>query len=994
MSNFRIAVACAVLGFAAVAQPSRANAQSLAQSYSSLTYRAIGPAIAGGRVTAAAGSDRDPQLYYVGGADGGVFKSTNGGASWAPVFDRQPVAAIGVIAVDPQNSNIVWVGTGEANPRNDAASGDGVWYSRDGAQSWTHAGLDDAGAVSSISIDPRASSTLVVGVLGQEYRNSTTRGIYRTTDGGAHWSRSLFVGPSTGVSDVVRLPRRPATLFAGLWEFRRQPWTMTSGGPSGGIYRSDDGGASWRRLSGIGLPGGLTGRIGLTASGNYVYARIQSKVGFIWRSADGGAHWQRMPASEFVGARGFYFSRVFADPSNALHLINLEGVASVSTNGARSFTQTILTTGYDFHYAWWSSDGRRILVACDEGVVISHDGGAHWVQPYDLPFAQVYHVGLDRVLPYYHVCIGLQDNDSWCAPQSVPNLVGVLNRDWITVAPGDGMWSVFDPLDQNLLWSTETNTSSGQLYLTDFRTGQQIFVSPVARLTFGVAPSAQAYRFNWDAPIAFSSGGAQALVGGNVLFASSDRGQTWKVLSPDLTRDDRAKQTVSGGPIQLDMSDAETYDTIMYVATTDSDPGVIWAGTDDGLVQLTRDGGQHWRDVTPRDMPQWARVMGMDVGHAGAGTVYVAADGHMSGDDRPHLFVTDDFGATWRSISGDLPPDLIVRSIREDPKNPDLLYAGTGRGVWVSFDRGVHWNDMRLNMPASAVYDLEIQPDQNDLVVGTHGRGVWILDDLSPLQQLAALHSRSVALLAPRTAYRMFAVAPINTSIYSPQTSVPDNIFVGQNAPDGAIINYYFAAASRTAPSIDVADSAGRVVRHMTGGAVPNHLGINRAVWNLHEDGPVPWNNSINKGIEPHDGAEAVPGTFTVTLHADGHDEHATVAVKQDPRDPSSFATYHERHDILAQLFAELSGVDEMLNVDDTMHPMPPGVAAIRAQLTNAPAFDEDNISRPPGLRERLLDLISQFSTSFQAPTASQLDEAAALKLEYDRLDTLMLHQR
>jgi len=986
MSTIRSTVVCAVLGFAFLAYQPPAHAQSLAQAYSSLKYRAIGPAIAGGRVTATAGSDRDPQLYYVGGADGGVFKSTNGGASWAPVFDRQPVAAVGVITIDPQNPNTVWVGTGEANPRNDAASGDGVWYSRDGAQTWTHAGLDDAGAVSSISIDPRASNTVVVGALGQEFRDSTTRGIYRTTDGGAHWSRTLFVGPSTGVSDIIRLPGRPQAMFAGLWEFRRQPWTMTSGGRSGGIYRSDDGGASWRRLTGIGLPAGLTGRIGLTASGSYVYARIQSKEGFIWRSADSGAHWQRMPASEFVGARGFYFSRVFADPSNPLHLLNLEGVASVSTDGARSFTQTVLTTGYDFHYAWWSKDGRRILIGCDEGVVISHDAGAHWAQPYDLPFAQVYHVGLDRVVPYYHVCIGLQDNDSWCGPQSVPNLVGVLNRDWTTVAPGDGMWSVFDPLDQNLLWSTETNTSSGQLFLTDFRTGQQIFVSPIARLTFGVPPSVLAYRFNWDAPIAFSSSGAQALVGGNVLFASRDRGQTWKVLSPDLTRDDKQKQTVSGGPIQLDMSDAETYDTIMYVATTARDPGVIWAGTDDGLVQLTRDGGQHWRNVTPPDMPQWARVMGMDVGSGNAGTVYVAADGHMSGDDRPHVFVTDDFGATWRSITGDLPADLFVRSIREDPKNPDLLYAGTRRDVWVSFDRGAHWNDMRLNMPASAVYDLEIQPDQNDLVVGTHGRGVWILDDLSPLQQLTVAQSSAVALFAPRTAYRMFSVAPINTSIYSPLTAVPDNIFVGQNAPDGAIVNYYLSAASRTAPSMDVADSLGHVVRHMTGSAVPIHAGINRAVWNLHEDGPVLWNDSINKDIEPHDGAEVVPGTYTVTIHADGHDEHATVAVKQDPRDPSSFAQYQQRHDILAQLTTELSGVDSMLNTIDAKHPMRASYAAIKEQLTNAPAFDEDNISRPPGLRERLLDLLSQFSTSYQAPTASQLEEAATLKGQYDGL--------
>ncbi len=581
----------------------------------------------------------------------------------------------------------------------------------------------------------------------------------------------------------------------------------------------------------------------------------------------------------------------------------------MSTDGARSFKQTVLSAGYDFHFAWWSGDGTRIILASDEGVIISHDGGAHWVQPYDLPFAQVYHVGLDGVAPYYHVCIGLQDVDSWCAPQSVPNGIGVLNRDWSTIAPGDGMWSIFDPLDQNLLWSTETNTSSGQIFVTDFRTGQQVFVSPSARLTFGVPPNAQRYRFNWDTPIAFTSTGT-ALVGGNVLFASADRGQTWKVISGDLTRDDKTKQSASGGPVQLDMSDAETYDTIMYIATTPREPDVIWVGTDDGLVQLTRDGGAHWHDVTPKSMPAWARVMGMDVSTTNAGTVYVAADGHMLGDDRPHIFVTQDFGATWRSVSGDLPADLFVRSIREDPKNSKLLYAGTRRGVWVSFDGGIHWNDLRLNMPASAVYDLEIQPEQNDLVVGTHGRGVWILDDLSPLQQLAAAQPTPLTLFTSRPAYRMFAVSPVNTSIYNPQTPLADNIFVGENAPNGAIIDYYLTTPARRGPAIEITDAGGRVVRHLNGAHLTNRAGINRVLWNLAEDGPVLWNASINKSIEPHDGAEALPGAYVVTLHADGRDEHTALILKQDPRDPSSFAQYQQRHDILAQLTGELSGVD------------------------------------------------------------------------------------
>jgi photosystem II stability/assembly factor-like uncharacterized protein len=840
-----------------------------------------------------------------------------------------------------------------------------------------------AGAISSISVDPRDSSMVIVGVLGQEFRDSTIRGIYRTTDGGAHWVHALSVGPSTGVCDLIRLPGQPQTLLAGLWEYRRTPWHMTSGGPSGGLYRSDDNGVTWHKLSGAGLPSSPTGRIGLSASGTYVYARIQSKEGFIWRSTDRGQHWQRMPDSQFVGGRGFYFSRVFADPANPRKVINLEGVASVSTDGAQSFSQTALTGGWDFHHIWWSSDGRRVILGSDEGLLLSTDGGANWVQPYVLPFSQVYHVGLDGILPYYHLCVGLQDNDSWCAPSSVPNLLGVLNRDWITVAPGDGMWSVFDPLDQNILWSTETNTSSGQLFITDFRTQQQAEVSPSAHLAFGAAASTFAYRFNWDTPVAFTAGQSPlGLVGGNVLFASADRGQTWKVISPDLTRDDKSKQAVSGGPIQGDMSDAEVYDTIMYVATTPLDPGMIWIGTDDGLVQLSRDSGAHWQNVTPKEMPPWARVMGMEPGHYHAGTAYAVADGHMNGDDGPHAFVTDDYGASWRSISGDLPSNLFLRSIREDAKNPNLLYAGTQRGVWVSLDRGAHWHDLRLNMPASAVYDMEIQPDRNDLVVGTHGRGVWILDDVSPLQQLESVQGQASALLAPRPAYRMFAVSPINTSIYSAVTSVPDNIFVGRNAPTGAIFNYYLRNATQPAPTITILDASDRTVRVLSGSQMSNRAGMNRVYWNLTETGPTPWNASISKQIEPQDGAEVLPGTYTAVLRAAGLESRQTVSVLKDPRDPATQAQYQQRHDTLAELYRELDGIDVMLNAIDAKG-SPAAYASVKAQLTNVPRFDEDNIGRPPGLRERVLDLISQFSTSYQAPSAPQLAEAAALKQQY-----------
>ncbi|MBV8459939.1 MAG: hypothetical protein JO009_03530, partial [Candidatus Eremiobacteraeota bacterium] len=420
----------------------------------------------------------------------------------------------------------------------------------------------------------------------------------------------------------------------------------------------------------------------------------------------------------------------------------------------------------------------------------------------------------------------------------------------------------------------------------------------------------------------------------------------------------------------------------MYLATTPLDSAVIWAGTDDGLVQLSRASGATWTNVTPPSLPAWTRVMGMDVGHRNAGTVYAVADGHMSGDERPYIFASDDFGGHWRSIAGDLPANLFVRSIREDPKNNDVLYAGTQRGVWISFDSGNHWNDLRLNMPATAVYDLEIQPDQNDLVVGTHGRGVWILDDLTPLQQLAAARERPLVLFPPRPAYRMFATPPINNSIYAPGGPVAENLFVGENAPNGAIINYFLGQPSAST-NIEITDATGRVVRHLKGKAVTGSAGINRASWNLTEDGPVPWNASINKDIEPADGAEVLPGTYNVVVHAAGRDERGSLLVKQDPRDNSSLATYQQRHDALAQLTSELSDVDVMLNAIDAMNPAPPAYVSVKADLTSGQSFDEDNISRPAALRERLLDMLSQLSSSYQAPTNAQAAEIQKLRQDY-----------
>ncbi len=982
---FRCVAPCAIfcLSYAPV------NAQTAASSFGDLQYRSLGPAISGGRTTAVAGSDRDPLLYYVGGADGGVFKSVDGGASWRPVFDRASAAAIGAIAIASRDRDDVWVGTGESNPRNDVESGNGLWHSIDGGKTWTHAGLDDAGQISSISIDPRDPRTIVVGVLGQVFRDGEIRGAYLTRDRGSHWTRVLFAGASSGVSDLVRVPDHPSTLFAGMYQFRRRPWTMTSGGPQDALYRSDDNGATWRKLAGHGLPEGLIGRIGLAAAdGGRIYAIVQSRHGDLWRSDDGGTTWKLMPHSPYVGARPFYFSRVFVDPTNRNRVIDVGLILSQSNDGGRSFHPIATNAGWDYHVAWWSGDGRRIAVGTDEGAILSGDGGAHFWQPYDLPFAQPYHVGFGATAPDYQVCLGLQDNNSWCGPSIANNGIGILNRDWYVVGPGDGMWALIDPSDPNLVWSTSTNSDTGQVYLWDRRTQQATELSPSARSNSTV-PATLKYRFNWDTPIAFTAGAQpRVLVGGNVVFESADRGRNWTVISPDLTRDEKAHQQASGGPIDLDISGAETSDTILDIETTKLAGGLMWVGTDDGLVQLTRDGGTHWSNVTPASAPPWCRVSTVEPGHDAAGTAYAAVDCHLLGDNQPHAYLTDDYGATWRSIAANLPADLFVRSIREDPRNANLLYAGTQRGVWASFDRGRRWQSLRLNMPATAIYDLEVQPLTNDLLVASHGRGLWILDDLRPLQELANAQSAAgLTFFAPRDAYRMWQWSPVN--VFESGT-LPDNEFVGDNPEYGALLSYYLPKASAHRPTLEIVDARGRVVRHIEGKDVPNDPGINRTSWDLAQDGPERWQGTFKENRGPDEGPEAVPGAFTVRLHVDGRTAEQPLKVLADPRDKASMQEYVQRHDFLAAIDDELGAVDKMLNSIDARltRVSPQESAALRAfqgKLTYSPRNVED-LGGPPGLRDRLFDLSSRLSSSFQAPTSAQLAEAADLRALFAEL--------
>jgi hypothetical protein len=523
------------------------------------------------------------------------------------------------------------------------------------------------------------------------------------------------------------------------------------------------------------------------------------------------------------------------------------------------------------------------------------------------------------------------------------------------------------------------------VYLYDTRTKQVREVSPDARQVEDAA-AALTHRFNWDTPIAFTDD-ATALVGGERVFASTDHGVHWSTISPDLTRNEKSHQAVSGGPISEDASGAEIADTILQITPSPRDAHVIWVGTDDGLVQLTRDGGKTWKNVTPPGVPEWGRVYTIEAGHAAAGTAYVAVDAHMTGDEHPHLFVTDDYGASWTSIVSGLPPNLFVRSVREDPVEGALLYAGTQRGVWSSFDRGRSWHPLRLNMPATAIYDLQINPHTSDLLVASHGRGVWILDDLGPLRAWTKARTTSVTLFAPREAYRMWLGAPINAFL---DGSLPAGDFVGSDRPYGAILTYYLARPARKV-ALEIRDAQGRVVRHLGGAKFTRHAGMNRAAWDLAEDGPTRWTGTFEQNRGPKVGAEALPGAYTVRLLVDGVTQEQPLIVKADPREGASAEEARVRHDFLAELYGDLGHVDTMLNTIDARrkHATAAQAAALDA-FKHRLTLDQQNIEdlkTPPRLRERLLDLTSRVgSTSFQAPTAAQQAEAATLRAQFASL--------
>jgi photosystem II stability/assembly factor-like uncharacterized protein len=1002
-------VACVVaLGFASV---SRADGAP----YGDLKWRSIGPAMSGGRVAAVAGTDADPFLYYAGAAGGGVWRSIDAGASWTAAMPDLPVNAIGALAIAPSDKNTVWVGTGESWVREDASYGDGVWMSSDGGTHWQHRGLEATSQISRILIDVRDPKVVLVGALGDPSADSDARGLYRTTDGGATWTKTLRTGPSSGISDIAWNPQHANVVFAGVWQFRRRPWEFVSGGGDGGLYRSLDGGVTWTKLEGHGLPAGITGRIGIAVApsdAKRVYALIESREGVLWRSDDGGDTWVKTSDDRQIDQRPFYFSRLTVDPQNADHVIALSEYLQESKDGGHTFAQIGKDVHVDHHDLWWSADGHRMIEGDDGGVASSFDGGVDWNWPGNLPVGQIYHIGYDMRVPY-DVCGGLQDNTTFCGPSNSLDPEGVLNRDWMSVNWGDGEAVWPDPLDSSLIWNDIEN---GVLGIFDLRSQQFVDVSPYTRDISGTPAAGMRYRFAWDAPIAFSPQDPHvAYVGGNVLFASRDRGRHWKAISPDLTLDDKTHQQTSGGPILADISGAEYYDTIADIAPSRVRAGVIWTGADDGLIQLTQDGGAHWKNVSVSGIAPYGAVRTVEASPWAAGTAFAAIDRHLLGDRAAYLFVTEDYGAHWRSIAAGLPAQY-AWSIRQDPRDPSLLYAGLEQSIWISFDRGASWQSLKLNLPAVSIRDIRVQPQADDLIIGTHGRSLFVLDDLTPLQQLAKARSARTFLFPLRPAYSYWTWTREDA-----QSNLPAaNTFAGDNPDVGALVSYYLSAVAAHPAEIEIVDARGRTVRRFAGThsvdgkdkpLVAGDAGINRFVWNLTAEPPVKRTHASASVQGPDDGASVVPGTYSVVMRVDGRTLRQPVRVLPDPRATWTQADYVARYDFYAALYGELSQMDTALNEMDALQPKlealvpalknknaPPvliaqaqwsqaRLIAIEADMTSSPHSLDETTHFPDRLRERILWMTgSQLAFSQQPPFAAHRAEAADMRTEFDRL--------
>jgi photosystem II stability/assembly factor-like uncharacterized protein len=882
-----------------------------------LQYRSIGP-YRGGRSAAVTGVPSQPFVFYYGATGGGVWKTTDGGINWESVSDGSVfgTGSVGAIAVADSDPNTVYVGMGESPIRGNVSHGDGVYKSNDAGKTWKRVGLEDTRQIPRIRVHPKNPDLVYVAALGHVWGPNEQRGVFRSKDGGKTWEKILSRGNKAGAIDLILDPTNPNIIYAGFWEVYRKPWTLESGGPGGGIFKSTDGGDTWNELTrNPGLPKGTVGKIGIAvspANPDRVWAIVEAEEGGVFRSDNGGNTWSKVNEERRLRQRAWYYTRIYADPKNADTVYILNTGFYRSNDGGRTYTGIGVPHG-DNHDLWIAPDDpNRMIESNDGGSNVSYNGGRSWTEQ-DQPTAQFYRVALDNDFPYN--VYGAQQDNSTVRIASRTTEGGISTSDWYDVGGGESGWIAPSPKDSNIVFA---GSYGGLTTRYDKRTGQLRDINPYPNNPMGSGADVLKYRFQWNFPLVFSPHDSNKLYcAANVLFMSMDEGSSWQIISPDLTRNDKSKQASSGGPITKDNTSIEYYGTIFTVMESPVQAGTIWAGSDDGLVHVSRDAGKNWSNVTPSSniMPEWIQINSIDASPHDPGTAYVAATMYKWDDNKPYLYRTSDYGKTWKKITNGIPDTAFTRVIREDPNKRGLLYAGTETGMYVSFDNGEHWQSMQLNLPIVPITDLAIQKREKELVVATQGRSFWILDDLPVLHEMMDAGGFSAAsetkLYKPKESYRMpgggFPLGPTAT--------------LGRNPANGVVVYYSLKAKPASDVDLEFLDSAGKSVRKFTakatrpgesaapagppaappgeggffggGGAppVPTDVGLNRFVWDTRYPEAVRFPGMILWAGETR-GPRLPPGTYQVKLTVEGKSYTQPFEIKADPRLSNTPADY------------------------------------------------------------------------------------------------------